>query len=129
MNPTKIAELTEAVIAKREEARVADEAKKQAEAEFITALEAAGLTYVETPEGKRVAVEARPRRKFDVGVLADYLAAEVLALVLKEEVDPKALDAAVTAHQIDPLIAEKATTVTYSTQVRVYGDRVVGERS
>lgn len=129
MNPTELLNTTEAFLAARDAAVAADKAKREAEAAFIAALEAAGADFVETADGKRVAVEVRPRRKFDISVLAEHLGADILATVLKEEVDPKALDAAVKSYLIDPMVADKATTVTYSTQVRVYGDKVVGERS
>lgn len=129
MNPTQLLNTTEAYLAARDAAVAAEKAKREAEAAFVAALEAAGVEYVETADGKRVAVEHRPRRKFDIAVLAEHLAADILATVLKEEVDGKALDAAVQSYLVDPMVADKATTVTYSTQVRVYGDKVVGERS
>lgn len=129
MNPAHLTNLTETLLAARNAAVAAEKAKRDAEAAFIAALEAAGVDYIETADGKRVAIEHRPRRKFDIAVLAEHIGADVLATVLKEEVDPKALDAAVQSYLIDPVIADKATTVTYSTQVRVYGDKVVGERS
>lgn len=129
MNPTKIHNLTEAFLAIREQERLIAERKKAVEADFIAALESAGLTFVETSDGKRIAVENRPRRKFDLSVFADLLDSDTLAIILKEEIDGKALDAAVKAYQIDPAVADKGTTVTYSTQVRVYGDSVREARS
>jgi len=129
MNPTELVTVTEAVLAARDAALAAEQAKREAEQAFIKALDAAGIDFVETADGKRVAIENRPRRKFDISVLAEHLGADILATVLKEEVDPKALDAAVKSYLIDPNVADKATTTTYSTQVRVYGDKVVGERS
>jgi hypothetical protein len=129
MNPTELLTTTEALLAARDAAVAADKAKREAEAAFIKALDAAGIDFIETADGKRVAIENRPRRKFDIEVLAEHLGADILATILKEEVDPKALDAAVQSYLIDPMVADKATTVTYSTQVRVYGDKVVGERS
>jgi hypothetical protein len=129
MNPTKINEVTEAFLAIREEERLVAERKKAVEAEFVATLQSAGIDFVETADGKRVAVEERPRRKFDLGILAEHLDSDTLALILKEEIDGKALDAAVKARQIDENIADKATTTTYSTQVRVYGARVQEDRS
>lgn len=128
MNPTQLLTITTDLLAARDAAVAADKAKREAEAAFIETLEAAGVEFVEV-EGKRVAIEHRPRRKFDVSVLAEHLSADILATILKEEVDPKALDAAIQSYLVDPNIADKATTTTYSTQVRVYGDKVVGERS
>jgi hypothetical protein len=129
MNPEKITEATNLLLAARDAADAAEKAKREAEANFIATLENAGLTFVETADGKRVAVENRPRRKYDLSVFAEHLSADLLAIILKEEIDGKALDAAVKAYQIDPEIADKGTTVTYSTQVRVYGDAVREARS
>jgi hypothetical protein len=129
MNPEKITEATNLLLAARDAADEAEKAKREAEQAFIATLESAGLTFVETVDGKRVAVENRPRRKFDLSVFAEHLSADLLAIILKEEIDGKALDAAVKAYQIDPAVADKGTTVTYSTQVRVYGDAVREARS
>lgn len=129
MNPEKITEITNLLLASREAADAAEKAKREAEQAFIATLEAAGLTFVETADGKRIAVENRPRRKFDLSVFAEHLSSDVLAIILKEEIDGKALDAAVKAFQIDPEVADKGTTVTYSTQVRIYGDKVREARS
>jgi hypothetical protein len=125
MNPTKINEVTEAFLAIREEERLVAERKKALEAEFVATLQSAGIDFVETADGKRVAVEERPRRKFDLGILAEHLDSDTLALILKEEIDGNA----VKARQIDENVADKATTTTYSTQVRVYGARVQEDRS
>lgn len=129
MNTDLVQQVTKTLLAAREAADAADKAKREAEAEFIAAIEAAGLTFVETADGKRISIEERPRRKFDVSVFAEHLSAEVLALVLKEEIDGKALDAAVKTQQIDAAIADKGTTTTWSKQVRVYGDKVRESRS
>lgn len=116
------------LLAARAEAERAERAKRDAEALFLAAAEAAGVTEVETAEGIRVAVEQRPRRTFDVSVLAEHLPVEIVAQVLKEAVDPKAFDNAVGAGLIDPTIADKAVAVDYSTQVRVYGEQGVKAR-
>lgn len=129
MNPEKITEITNLLLASREAADAAEKAKREAEQAFIATLEAAGLTFVETADGKRIAVEDRPRRKFDVSVFAEHLDSDTLAIILKEEIDGKALDAAVKAFQIDPAVADKGTTVSYSRQVRIYGDKVRESRS
>lgn len=113
------------LLAAREAAKKADEAKKAAEALFLNLAEQAGLTEYETPEGIRVAVENRPRRDIAVNVLAEFLPVEIVAQVLKEAVDPTAFDHAVGAGLIPTDIAEKAVTTTYSTQVRVYGEKGV----
>jgi len=112
----------------REAAKQADEAKKAAEALFITVTEANGLDEVETPEGIRVSVENRPTRSFDVSTLAALLPVDIVAQVLKEAIDPALFDAAVTSGLIPEVVADKAVTTKYSTQVRVYGEKGVRER-
>jgi hypothetical protein len=86
------------------------------------------VEYVETDEGLRVAVEHRPRRTIDLDVLKENLPLAIVAEVIKESVDTKAFDAAVELGAITFTVADKAITVKTSTQVRVYGDAVVGER-
>ena len=129
MNPEKITNAVNLLLSARETADRAEKIKREAEQAFIAVLEAAGLTFVETADGKRIAVEERPRRKFDVEVFAEHLSPEVLAIILKEEIDGKALDAAVKSYKVDPAVAEKGTTTTYSKQVRIYGDKVREARS
>jgi hypothetical protein len=109
----------------REAAKQAEEAKKAAEGIFLALAEAEGVSECETAEGIRVSVEHRPRREFDVSVLAELLPVEVVAQVLKEAIDPKAFDNAVGAGVIPMTVADKAVTTTYSTQVRVYGEQGV----
>lgn len=120
---------TEAVIEYRRLAAEADAALKEATAAFIEAAEAAGVEYVETEDGIRVAVEHRPRRTIDLNVLRENLPLAIVAEVIKESVDTKAFDAAVELGTIKDDLADKAVTVKTSTQVRVYGDAVVGERA
>lgn len=129
MNPEKITQATNLLLLARATADEAEAARKAAEAEFVATLEAAGLSFVETADGKRIAIEERPRRKFDLSVFAELLSTDLLAIILKEEIDGKALDAAVKARQIDEIVAEKGTTVSYSKQVRIYGDKVREARS
>jgi hypothetical protein len=107
----------------------AEKARKAAELAFIAAAEAEGIEVVDLPEGLRVAIEHRPRRSLDAEVVREYVGLQVLREVLREVVDTKAFDAAVATGQIAAEVADKATTVAYSTQVRVYGDAVVGERA
>jgi hypothetical protein len=120
---------TEAIIEARRAAAAADDALKAAQAEFITAAENAGIEFVETDEGIRVAVEHRPRRTINLDVLKENLPLAVVAEVIKEGVDTKAFDAAVELGAISDGVADKAVTVKTSTQVRVYGDAVVGDRA
>jgi hypothetical protein len=128
MNPTKINDATEAYLSARELAQDAEALRKAAEAEFVATLEDAGIDYGVTSDGVRVAVENRPRRTIDIGVLMECLTDEVIQQVIKTVVDTKAFDAAVKVNLIDENVADKAVRTDYSTQVRVYGDRVVGER-
>lgn len=123
-----IMKAAQSLIELREAAKQADEAKREAEAVFIALAQAEGIDSVETDAGIRISVENRPRRDIDVSVLAEFLPVELVAQVLKEVVDPKAFDNAVGAGLIDPEVADKAVTTTYSTQVRVYGEQGVRER-
>jgi hypothetical protein len=109
----------------REAAKKADEAKKAAEALFLTVADAEGISEYETTEGIRVSVEHRPTRSFDVSVLAALLPVDTVAQVLKEAVDPAAFDAAVLSGLIAEQVADKAVTTKFSTQVRVYGEKGV----
>jgi len=120
---------TKAVIEARRAAADAEATLKNAQAAFITAADEAGVEYVETDDGLRVAVEHRPRRTIDLAVLRDNLPLAIVAEVIREAVDPKAFDAAVELGAIGEAVADKAVTVKTSTQVRVYGDAVVGERA
>lgn len=120
---------TEAIIEARRAADAADKALKAAQAAFITAADAAGVEYVETAEGLRVAVEHRPRRTINLDVLKENLPLAIVAEIIKEAVDTKAFDAAVELGAITHTVADKAVTIKTSTQVRVYGDAVVGERA
>lgn len=130
MNPIlNLNKATEAIIAARRAAAAAEDALKAAQAEFLAAAEAVGVEYVETDEGIRVAVEHRPRRTINLDVLKENLPLAVVAEVIKEGVDNKAFDAAVELGAISEGVADKAVTVKTSTQVRVYGDAVVGERA
>ena len=120
---------TEAIIQARRAAAAAEDALKAAQTEFVAAAEAAGIEFVETDEGIRVAVEHRPRRTINLDVLKENLPLAVVAEVIKEGVDTKAFDAAVELGAISEGVADKAVTVKTSTQVRVYGDAVVGDRA
>ena len=113
------------LLAARDAAKIAETNKKEAESLFLAIAEIAGLTEIETADGVRIAVENRPRRDFDVSVLATLLPVEIVAQVLKEAIDPKAFDNAVGAGLISATIADKAVVTTYSTQVRVYGEQGV----
>lgn len=123
MNPAALLSITNEFLAVREEERLLTDRKKRIEKALIAAYNEAGVPFIETEDGKRVAVEDRPRRAIDADVLAESLAADVLALVLRK-VDTDAFDAAVESGLIDEAVADKAITTSYSTQVRVYGARV-----
>jgi hypothetical protein len=125
INNTTLLTAVQHLLVAREAAKQADEAKKAAEALFLTVAEAMGQDEVETPEGIRVRVENRPTRTFDVSVLAELLPVDTVAQVLKEAIDPALFDAAVLAGLISEQVADKAITTKYSTQVRVYGEQGV----
>ncbi len=130
MNPIlNLNKATQAVVEARRAAAAAEDALKAAQADFISAADAVGVEYVETDDGIRVAVEFRPRRTINLDVLKENLPLAVVAEVIKEGVDTKAFDAAVELGAISEGVADKAVTVKTSTQVRVYGDAVVGERA
>ena len=128
MDPAKLYDATEALLAARKAAQDAETAKKAAEAEFIAIMEDAGLPYVETSDGIRVAVEVRPSKKYDADLAASLLSDETFDRIVKAVIDAKAWNAAREIGLIDETVADKVTTVTYSTQVRVYGDGVAGSR-
>jgi hypothetical protein len=118
-----------AVVNARRAAVAAEKALKEAQDAFLTAAADADVEYVELDaDGLRVAVEHRPRRTINLDVLKEHLPLAVVAEVIKEGVDTKAFDAAVELGAIAAPVADKAITVKTSTQVRVYGDAVVGER-
>ena len=127
MNPTQLLNITNEFLAIREEERVLADRKKRIEKALVATYEEAGIDFIETEEGQRVTVENRPRRTIKGDVLAENLAADVLALVLRK-VDTEAFDAAVESGLIDENVADKAVITSYSTQVRVYGARVQEER-
>ena len=127
MNPTQLLNVTNEFLAIREEERVLAERKKRIEKALVATYEEAGIEFIETEDGKRVTIESRPRRTINRDVLAENLAADVLALVLRK-VDTEAFDAAVESGLIDENVEDKAVTTSWSTQVRVYGARVQEER-
>lgn len=127
MNPTQLLNVTNEFLAIREEERVLAERKKRIEKALVATYEEAGIEFIETEGGQRVTVESRPRRTINRDVLAENLAADVLALVLRK-VDTEAFDAAVESGLIDENIEDKAVTTSWNTQVRVYGARVQEER-
>lgn len=113
----------------REQEKAIEQAKKQAEATIVELFVEMGIDCFES-NSVRVAVEDRPRRSFDMDVLAKNLSATVLATLLKEAIDPTAFDSAVQCGVVPSFVADEATKVSYSTQVRVYGEKGVrGSRS
>lgn len=128
MDPSKLYDATEAVLATRQAAKDAEAAKKAAEAEFVALMEDAGLPYVETSDGIRISVEVRPSKKYDATLACDLLSHDTFDRVVKAVIDAKAWNAALEVGLIDSEVADKVTTVTHSTQVRVYGDGVAGSR-
>ena len=118
------------LIALRDKEKEIEQAKKQAEALIVTLFSEAGIDHYETSDRVRVAVEDRPRRSFDLDTLLTNLPATVLNMVLKQTVDSSAFDSAVETGLVPTPVVEQAVTTSYSTQVRVYGQKGVrGDRS
>ena len=113
----------------REQEKAIEQAKKEAEATIVQLFNEMNIDCYES-DSVRVAVEERPRRSFDMDILAKNLSATVLATLLKEAVDPSAFDSAVQCGIVPTIVAVEATKISYSTQVRVYGEKGVrGSRS
>lgn len=118
------------LVALRDKEKEIEQAKKQAEALIVTLFSEAGIDHYETTDKVRVAVENRPRRSFDMDALLAQLPATVLNMVLKQTVDSSAFDSAVETGLVPTPVVDQAVTTSYSTQVRVYGQKGVrGERS
>jgi ubiquinone biosynthesis protein Coq4 len=118
------------LVALRDKEKEIEQAKKQAEALIVTLFSEAGIDHYETTDKVRVAVENRPRRSFDMDTLLAQLPATVLTMVLKQTVDSSAFDSAVETGLVPTPVVDQAVTTSYSTQVRVYGQKGVrGERS
>jgi ubiquinone biosynthesis protein Coq4 len=118
------------LVALRDKEKEIEQAKKQAEALIVTLFSEAGIDHYETTDKVRVAVENRPRRSFDMETLLAQLPATVLTMVLKQTVDSSAFDSAVETGLVPTPVVDQAVTTSYSTQVRVYGQKGVrGERS
>lgn len=114
----------------REQENKVEQAKRQAEATLIELFRQAGIDHYETPDNVRIAVEDRPRRSFDLDTLLANLPATVLSIVLKQAVDTSAFDSAVETGLVPAPVIEQAVKTSYTTQVRVYGQKGVrGERS
>lgn len=97
--------------------------RRQLEQTIIDLLDRAGTDSYQTSGGVRVRVENRPRRTFDLSVLASLLPPTVVATLIRQDVDHSALDAAVATGIVPAEVAGKATEVSYSQQVRLYGAR------
>lgn len=97
--------------------------RRQLEQTIIDLLDRIGTDSYDSPTGVRVRIENRPRRTFDLSVLASLLSPTVVATLIRQDVDHSALDAAVAAGIVPSEVADKATEVSYSQQVRLYGAR------
>jgi|GEM_PF-2187176 len=107
---------------RRAQAILKDE-REQLEQAIIGLLDDLGTDSYDSPTGVRVRVENRPRRKFDVSILSSLLSPTLVASLIRQDVDTAAFDAAVTSGLVPVEVAEKATKVSYSQQVRLYGAR------
>lgn len=101
--------------------------RKAIEQQIIALFGVEGIDSYQTNDDVRVNVENRPRRSFNVDVLSANLPASVVASLLKQDVDGTAFDAAVSAGVVPARVAEDATEILLSTQVRVYGEKGVRE--
>lgn len=118
------------LLALRDKEKEIEQAKRDAEALLIALFDDAGIDHYETTDKVRVAVESRPRRSFDMDSLLANLPATVLNMVLKQTVDSSAFDSAVETGLVPTPVVEQAVKTSYSTQVRVYGQKGVrGDRS
>lgn len=118
------------LLALRDKEKEIEQAKRDAEALLIALFDDAGIDHYETTDKVRVAVENRPRRSFDMDSLLANLPATVLNMVLKQTVDSSAFDSAVETGLVPTPVVEQAVKTSYSTQVRVYGQKGVrGDRS
>lgn len=118
------------LLALRDKEKEIEQAKRDAEALLVALFDDAGIDHYETTDKVRVAVENRPRRSFDMDSLLANLPATVLNMVLKQTVDSSAFDSAVETGLVPTPVVEQAVKTSYSTQVRVYGQKGVrGDRS
>lgn len=101
--------------------------RKIIEQQIIALFADEDIDSFQTNDDVRVNVESRPRRSFNVDVLSANLSPIIVASLLKQDVDGTALDAAVTAGVVPADVADNATEISYSTQVRVYGEKGVRE--
>lgn len=101
--------------------------RKAIEQQIIALFADEEIDSFQTNDDVRVNVESRPRRSFNVDVLSANLPASVVASLLKQDVDGTAFDAAVSAGVVPAHVADDATEIAYSTQVRVYGEKGVRE--
>lgn len=118
------------LLALRDKEKEIEQAKRDTEALLVALFDDAGIDHYETADKVRVAVENRPRRSFDMDSLLANLPATVLSMVLKQTVDSSAFDSAVETGLVPTPVVEQAVKTSYSTQVRVYGQKGVrGDRS
>lgn len=118
------------LLALRDKEKEIEQAKRDTEALLVALFDDAGIDHYETADKVRVAVENRPRRSFDMDSLLANLPATVLNMVLKQTVDSSAFDSAVETGLVPTPVVEQAVKTSYSTQVRVYGQKGVrGDRS
>lgn len=105
-------------LAAREAAEAAEKAKKQAEAAMKAAYAEAGITY-NVVDGKKVSVNRKGRKSFDAAMLSEMVSKAIFRKVVKEAIDQRKFEAAVTTGQIKPEVAEAVTKVTEYDEVRV----------
>jgi hypothetical protein len=104
------------------------EERRELEQTITNLLNDLGTDSYDSSTGVRVRLEQRPRRTFNLSVLSTYLPATVVASLIRQDVDSSAFDSAVSAGLVPADVADKATEVSYSQQVRVYGARGVAPK-
>ena len=117
-------DLGASVIDAKQAADAAAATLKAAQDRFVDYAESLGTdaVLVSSTDGFiKVAVVRQERRTFDVATVREHFPLNVLAKVIRESVDPKAFDAAVTLGVVTTAEADKAIAkITEVKQVRIY---------
>jgi hypothetical protein len=120
----RLEDLGASVIDAKQAADAAAATLKAAQDRFVDYAESLGTdaVLVSSTDGFiKVAVVRQERRTFDVATVREHFPLNVLAKVIRESVDPKAFDAAVTLGVVTTAEADKAIAkITEVKQVRIY---------
>lgn len=120
----RLEDLAVSVIDAKEAAEAAAAVLKAAQERFVDYADSLGTDTVSVSSTNgfiRVAVVRQERRTFDVATVREHFPLNVLGKVIRESVDPKAFDAAVTLGVVTATEADKAIAkITEVTQVRIH---------